>query len=459
MLAALDVNFDSNAAERVIISPAKCDPVSGSSYEGVSKFQPHLGLHQAERLSLVRNRVKSSKRSTEIVNNVMRKHKVKNDFSDFSPDQDLFDDTGFIEASDHDALNHLKSHENGRSLNDSLSEIFFRTVNDDVAKHKNDHVHVGLNDANLLQKNHGAREKDKFSVTSNICNEKRQNCENSDEMSTPKIPKIALQISSGVSLKDRLKQRLQVNIGVSSGTKKIEDDIREGAIVQAHLDASQIRKEGTTIDIGPFHGLPAEMRHLLQTTRGIFKLYEWQEECLQLQALRERKNLIYSLPTSGGKTLVAEVLIMRELLCYKRDALFILPFVSIVQEKVRSIAEFATKLGFIIEEYAGSKGRFPPIRRREKRSLYIATIEKAHSLVNSLIENDLLNGLGLIVVDELHMIGEGGSRGANLEALLLKTLVSESETQIIGMSATLNNIKDLQKFLHAEVYSNEFRPV
>jgi len=32
-------------------------------------------------------------------------------------------------------------------------------------------------------------------------------------------------------------------------------------------------------------------------------------------------------------------------------------------------------------------------------------------------------------------------------------------TQLIGMSATLNNIADLQAFLHAEVYISNFRPV
>jgi len=58
-------------------------------------------------------------------------------------------------------------------------------------------------------------------------------------------------------------------------------------------------------------------------------------ECLNLVALQQRKNLVYALPTSGGKTLVAEIVILRELVCRRKNAVLILPYVAIVQEKVK----------------------------------------------------------------------------------------------------------------------------
>ena len=86
--------------------------------------------------------------------------------------------------------------------------------------------------------------------------------------------------------------------------------------------------------VGPFHGLPSLVQTLLAKQRGITSLYAWQEECLRLPAVLRRANLVYSLPTSGGKTLVAELLILKEVLCRHRDAVLVLPYVAIVQEKV-----------------------------------------------------------------------------------------------------------------------------
>jgi len=72
--------------------------------------------------------------------------------------------------------------------------------------------------------------------------------------------------------------------------------------------------------------------------------------------------------------------------------------------QVRGLSAFAVELDFLVEEYAASKGQFPPRQRRSRQSLYVATIEKANSLVNSLIEHGRIDSLGLVVVDEVRTL-------------------------------------------------------
>ncbi|XP_062563362.1 helicase POLQ-like isoform X2 [Armigeres subalbatus] len=210
--------------------------------------------------------------------------------------------------------------------------------------------------------------------------------------------------------------------------------------------------------LGPFYGLPNKIRDLLKEFRGITEMYDWQKECLSLPAIVERTNLIYALPTSGGKTLVAEIIMFREVLLRRRSVMFIVPYVSLAQEKLTALSPFAVAMEFLVEEYSGGKGMIPPRKRRKKQSIFVCTIEKALVLLDSLIEADRANEIGLLCIDELHMIGEP-NRGANLEALITKTIAIQAGIQIVGMSATIGNLGEIAKFMSADIFSQNFRPV
>ncbi|XP_038157565.1 DNA polymerase theta isoform X1 [Cyprinodon tularosa] len=211
-------------------------------------------------------------------------------------------------------------------------------------------------------------------------------------------------------------------------------------------------------------GLPKPVLERYQK-HGVTRMFEWQAQCLTVGQVLHGGNLVYSAPTSAGKTLVSELLILKRVLETKRKALFILPFVSVAKEKMHYLQSVFEEAGIRVEGYMGSTsaaGGFSTL------DVAVCTIEKANSLINRLIEEDSMGLLGMVVVDELHMVGDSG-RGYLLELLLTKiryigqkqnTSGSLSEgVQIIGMSATLPNLSLLAGWLGADLYQTEFRPV
>ncbi|MCJ1479790.1 hypothetical protein MMC13_008476 [Lambiella insularis] len=67
---------------------------------------------------------------------------------------------------------------------------------------------------------------------------------------------------------------------------------------------------------------------------GISSIYPWQSSCLLGRGLLEgEKNLVYTAPTGGGKSLVADVLMLKRVLEGKK-AILVLPYVALVQEKL-----------------------------------------------------------------------------------------------------------------------------
>lgn len=100
------------------------------------------------------------------------------------------------------------------------------------------------------------------------------------------------------------------------------------------------------------------------------------------------------------------------------------------------------------------------------------------ALVDTLIELERFDEVGLLIVDEVRMLGECG-RGATLETLLTKSMFVNgnlliqklyriltnfhykfsAKLQVIGLSATIGNIEDIFKFLADNLYVENFRPV
>ena len=210
-------------------------------------------------------------------------------------------------------------------------------------------------------------------------------------------------------------------------------------------------------------------------------MFEWQAECLMLPGILSGRNLVYSAPTSAGKTLIVELLALKCVLELRKKVLVILPFVSVAHEKSNYLQQIFEPSGVKVGGFMGSQS---PAGGFASVDIAICTIEKANSLVNRLLEENSTHQLGVVIVDELHMIGDH-HRGYLLELLLTKLmfvhqkyqkvppshdpmnsepndrleLSQSTSVQLIGMSATLPNLSALASWLQAELYRTDFRPV
>lgn len=86
----------------------------------------------------------------------------------------------------------------------------------------------------------------------------------------------------------------------------------------------------------PAYGLPEK---LIQnpSALGIHSIYPWQSKCLlESRLLGGEGSLAYTAPTGGGKLLVADVLMLKQIVDNpQKKAILVLPYVALVQEKLR----------------------------------------------------------------------------------------------------------------------------
>ena len=167
------------------------------------------------------------------------------------------------------------------------------------------------------------------------------------------------------------------------------------------------------------------------------------------------RNVLYAAPTSAGKTLVSEIIVATRVTKASK-AMLIFPFVALAHEKYNTLKVLFRYTPYRIGCFAGGS---KPTGKLDEIDILVCTIEKSNSLLNYFQREGQLDTIGCIVIDEIHLIGDG-QRGFLLELICAKLLRVESSPQIVGMSATVPNLEQLGRWLNsAVVYRTDYRPV
>ena len=177
----------------------------------------------------------------------------------------------------------------------------------------------------------------------------------------------------------------------------------------------------------------------------------------QLEAARRSTDLtddlVVALPTSAGKTRVAEIAALMTLSSARR-VLIVTPLRALSAQTERSFRKTFAPLGFSVSSLYGasglSTGDEDALRIRE---IIIATPEKLDFALRS--DPSLIDDVGLIVLDEGHMIGPS-EREIRYETLVQRLLrrADAAERRIVCLSAILPSGEELDD-LTAWIRSDE----
>ncbi|EFO65235.1 DNA helicase [Giardia lamblia P15] len=241
-----------------------------------------------------------------------------------------------------------------------------------------------------------------------------------------------------------------------------ETELREDDEAKDTTAPTSLSLEQTTF------GLPPEVIANLQ----IKDLLPWQSELLlktvPLEIQRDEyvppcyRHILISAPTSAGKSLVAFIYILRCLALCKKSAIVAVPFVALADELVGKLRDIIPP-GCGVVGITGMK-QVPRVSR-SRPIIYVCTFEKAILVFSRFLQKGLVAHLGLLVFDEIHLIGDGSTRACKLELFISQLILLEKTARIqicyriVGMSATLSNISDLQRWLGCYVYECNFRPI
>jgi helicase len=195
--------------------------------------------------------------------------------------------------------------------------------------------------------------------------------------------------------------------------------------------------------------IPSNIFSLLEK-KGFLDLRPSQVKSIKA-GLFENKNLLVCTPTASGKTLVAELAALNSILNHHKKALYVVPLRALASEKYRQFKKEYPHLKIGIS--SGEKDSNDSYL--EKFDLIVLTSEKLDSLLRH--HTPWMSSVDTLIVDEIHLLGDQ-SRGPTLEVVITLLRSTIKTLQVIGLSATIGNAKEIADWLDAELVEDRWRP-
>lgn len=179
----------------------------------------------------------------------------------------------------------------------------------------------------------------------------------------------------------------------------------------------------------------------------VVELFKSQRDCIYI-SLNNNEGVAIGMPTSSGKTKIAEISIVKTLSDYP-DALciYIAPFRSLANEVEHSLNSVLNSMGYVISHLYGSAQATQMDRQLvTEANVVVATPEKIKSILRS--NPDLEERIKLVIVDEGHLVG-GQPRYITAELLIeeIKITLKKNAGKLILLSAVLPNLSDFSEWI------------
>lgn len=179
-------------------------------------------------------------------------------------------------------------------------------------------------------------------------------------------------------------------------------------------------------------------------------------------AIGDNSGAVINLRTSGGKTRIAEIVILKTLSTHiLSKVLYLAPFRSLAFEIEQSLSNTFGPLGITVSQlYGGSTANVSDFELINESQVIIATPEKAKALIRC--GSGLEKEIKLIVVDEGHLLG-AEERYIKNEIFLthIKEFASRNQIRMLLLSAVLPNADDLAQWITSDselVAKSEWKP-